>query len=178
MSDLLVNTLTSTVSRLKLQLVEKDNIIRKLREQLRSARQEGQKASPAAISAAPVTMGVLPVYEGFDMACQVDMVGEALVVRDHIIEKQQAKLDTMLLADKNLAQMQQQQRQLTSSTLALLSKQQKVKLVTAHTVTYTTTKPREAVRKEMAMAHQRLEPRPRRGPALCQSSLLLFGSYC
>jgi len=149
MSTLLVNTLTATISRLKLQLGEKDNIIGKLRE--------GQKASPVAISAAPVTMGVLPVYEGVDMACQVDMVGEALVDRAHIIEKQQAQLDTMLLADKKLAQMQQQQRQLSSSTLALLSKQQKVKRVTPHAVTYTTTKPREAVRKEMAMAHQRLK---------------------
>jgi len=156
MSTLLVNTLTATISRLKLQLEEKDLIIGKLREGMRP-RQEGQKASPAAILAAPVTMGALPVYEGVDMACQVDMMGEALEDREHIIERQQAKLDTMLLADKKLAQMQQQQRQLTSSTLALLSKQQKVKLVTAHTVTYTTTKPREAVRKEMAMAHQRLE---------------------
>ena len=65
----------------------------------------------------------LPVYEGFDMACQVDMVGEALVVRDHIIEKQQAKLDTMLLADKKLALL---------FTLALLFKEQKVKHACLH----------------------------------------------
>ena len=75
MSTLLVNTLTATISRLKLQLGEKDNIIGKLRE--------GQKASPAAILAAPVTMGVLPAYEMLDMACQVDMMGEALEERDH-----------------------------------------------------------------------------------------------
>jgi len=156
MSTLLVNSLTATISRLKLQLEEKDIIIGKLREGVQPG-QEGQKASPAAILAAPVTMGALPVYEGVDMACQVDMMGEAFVDGDHIIERQQAILDTMLLADKKLAQMQQQQRQLSSSTLALLSKEQKVKLVTAHAVTYTTTKPREAVRKEMAMAHQRLE---------------------
>jgi len=156
MSTLLVNTLTATISRLKLQLEEKDLIIGKLREGMRP-RQEGQKASPAAILAAPVTMGALPVYEGVDMACQVDMMGEALEDREHIIERQQAKLDTMLLADKKLAQMQQQQRQLSSSTLALLSKQQRVKVVTAHAVAYTTTKPSEAVRKEMRMAHQRLE---------------------
>jgi len=122
MSALLVNTLTATISRLKLQLVEKDSTIEKLlsvqqemEEQLFSVQQEMKEAT---------------------------------------IKDIQARSATILLADKKMAELLQQQRQLSASTLAL-SKQKKVKLVTAHTVTYTT-EPRKVQRKEIAMSNQRL----------------------
>jgi len=87
---------------------------------------------------------------------RVNVMEEALVDRDDTIKGLQARLDTMLLADQKLAELQVEQRQLSSSTLALLSKQKRVKVVTAHSVTYTTAEPGEAVRKEMTLATKRL----------------------
>jgi len=65
----------------------------------------------------------------------------------------------MTQADKKLAELQQQQRQLTTSTLALNAKHKRTKLVTAHSLSYKTTEPREVEREQIALANQRLKER-------------------
>ena len=78
-----------------------------------------------------------------------------LVKKDKIIQEQQIKLDTLRMADQVSKELSMTQKMLTNSNLALISKQKKTKLVTAHSVEYIITKPRPAVMSEMAMAKDR-----------------------
>jgi len=128
MSALLVNTLTATISRLKLQLVEKDKTISQQEASIATLQQYIKKMEDKAL-----------------LTTKSEEVSARLLAQQKQVN---------ILADKKMAELLQQQRQVSSSALALLSKQ-KVKLVTAHTVTYTT-KSREVDRKEIAMSNQRL----------------------
>ena len=77
-----------------------------------------------------------------------------LVKKDKIIQEQQIKLDTLRMDDQVSKELSMTQKMLTNSNLALISKQKKTKLVTAHSVEYINTKPRPAVMSEMAMAKE------------------------
>ena len=72
------------------------------------------------------------------------------------ITKLKKRVDSMMDADQLLANLQQQQRQLTESTVALLNRDKKTKLVTPSQVRYVTTETRQEVRDEVALARQRL----------------------
>ena len=87
---------------------------------------------------------------------RVSKQDQALMEKDLAIEKLQKTVHTMCQADKKLAELQQQQHQLGTSTLALNAKLKKTKLVTAHSLAYITTEHREDVKEEMALASQRL----------------------
>ena len=75
--------------------------------------------------------------------------------KDIAIMKWQATVDVMLQADQHLAMLQKQQRQLTTSTVALHKKLKKTKMVTAHNLQYTITEPPPEVRVEIALARER-----------------------
>jgi len=86
---------------------------------------------------------------------KVGLMESTIKDKDKAIQKWQATIDVMLQADQHLAMLQKQQRQLTTSTVALHKKLKKTKMVTAHTLQYTTTEPPPEVRDEMALARER-----------------------
>jgi hypothetical protein len=75
--------------------------------------------------------------------------------KDKTLKLMDVKLDTLKKADQVSKELSMSQKMLTNSILALVSKQKKTKLVTAHSVRYITTKPREGVKDEMAIAEKR-----------------------
>jgi hypothetical protein len=75
-----------------------------------------------------------------------------LIEKDKSMRLALLELDMVRKSDKVLVHAQ---KQLAKSSLALVSKQKRTKLVTAHSVKYVTTKPRPQVLDEMALAEKR-----------------------
>eukprot|EP00092_Neocalanus_flemingeri_P020864 GFUD01022602.1.p1 GENE.GFUD01022602.1~~GFUD01022602.1.p1 ORF type:complete len:404 (-),score=120.29 GFUD01022602.1:325-1470(-) len=81
---------------------------------------------------------------------------EKLGERTTVLGSLQAKVDTMMKADQLLTRLQKEQRQLTTSTLALHSKLQLTKLVSPYSLHHTPTETQPWVRKEMASSRCRV----------------------
>ena len=78
-----------------------------------------------------------------------------LVDKDKTINGLEVKLDILRKSDRVFKELTVAQKQLAKSSLALASKMKKSKFVTAHAVTYATTKPREEIKLEMIDAQKR-----------------------
>lgn len=85
----------------------------------------------------------------------VENLKTELEEKDKSLKLALCKLDALKKADMVSKELTSAQKQLAKSTLALVEKQKKTKFMTAHTVSYCTTKPREEVKKEMIEAENR-----------------------
>ena len=93
--------------------------------------------------------------KGEHLAEMVDALEADMEEKDQLINSMQANLDCLLEAERTGQELIAQQKQLTKSTLALLSRQRKTKLASPHSVQYTVTSPRPPVQEEIAMAEKR-----------------------
>ena len=93
--------------------------------------------------------------EGENLAERVDVLLAELEKKDHIIISMQVKLDCIREAERISQELIFNQKQLAKSTLALLSKQRKTKMASAHSVQTTATRPRPPVQEEITMADKR-----------------------
>lgn len=80
---------------------------------------------------------------------------EQLVEKDKCLKGMEMKLDILKESDRVSKELSMAQKQLAKSSLALASKMKKSKFVTAHAVTYATTKPRLEIKQEMIDAEKR-----------------------
>ena len=86
----------------------------------------------------------------------------------------ETQLKTLRKADQVSKDLSMSLKRLSNSNLKLVSKQKKNKLVTAHSVSYITTKPRPVVKDEIAMAKDREMKRRQ----TMQTEEISHGSYC
>ena len=77
---------------------------------------------------------------------EVDELHSQLVKMDKRLKLALCKVDAVRKADTVSKELSKAQMQLAKSTLALMAKQKKTKFVTAHTVSYTSTKPRKEIK--------------------------------
>jgi len=131
-----------------------------LEEQLKTLQQDNAYMEELLHIRDSTVFKYVDLYEGMRRRCEtlnmkVEQMESTIKEKDNAIIKLEATVDVMLQADLHLAMLQKQQRQLTTSTVALHNKMKKTKMVTAHTLQYTTTEPSPEVKDEMALARER-----------------------